>query len=155
MCASISLGWARTGAAANSANNHIRANCILGYSTAHGVAAWRPRTYPGLNAGGLDVETDPLALLQKTDNFEKVVRSRVAGRSEHPHEAFGRDVRGLGEFGKTDGCVDVVAQDGLGRGDIAGEHGFDPLTQKLFAELGIARNAGTDRLFEITGQGHG
>jgi hypothetical protein len=50
----------------------------------------------------------------------------------------------------------VVAEDGPGGGDIGGEHAFDAFAQKFFAELGIEREAGADRLFEIAGQcGHG
>jgi hypothetical protein len=58
--------------------------------------------------------------LKEADDLEKIVGARVTRGSQHPHQAFGRDVSGLGEFGEADSGVDVIAQDDLGRGDIAG-----------------------------------
>ena len=80
-------------------------------------------TSGALSRRRLNLETHALAMLKKTDNHKKIIGPGVASRSEHPHEAFGWNARGLGEFGKTDCGIDVIPQNGLGRGDIAGEHG--------------------------------
>ena len=42
--------------------------------------------------------------------------------------ALGGNVRGLSQLCKANGSVDVVTKDGLGRRDIASEHGFDTLS---------------------------
>src|SRR5436309_2472718 len=75
-------------------------------------------------------------MLQKTDNLEEVISTRIAGGSQHPHEALRRNMGGFS------------------RGSIACEHAFDPLAQKFFAELGITSGTGADCLFEIACEGH-
>ncbi len=78
-----------------------------------------------LRGGSLNLETHSFAMLQKTDNFEEILCPRVSRWPEHPHEALRRDVRGLGKLRETDGRIDVVAQNGLGRSDIASDQGFN------------------------------
>jgi hypothetical protein len=94
------------------------------------------------------------AVLQKTDNFEKIICPRVTSRPKHPHQALRGNVGGLRNFRKTDSRVNVIAEDSLRRGGIARKHALDPFAQKLFAELGIARCTGTNGVFEIACQGH-
>src|ERR1039457_744253 len=77
-----------------------------------------------LRARGLDLETHAFAALEKSDDLEEIAGARVARRPQHSHEAFGRDACGFGEVRKAQGRVDVIAQDGLRRGYIAGEHLF-------------------------------
>jgi hypothetical protein len=50
--------------------------------------------------------------------------------------------------------VDVIAENGFRRRDIAAQHTFDAFAEKRFWVLGITRDAGADGLFEITSQGH-
>jgi hypothetical protein len=41
-----------------------------------------------LHEFSLNVEANALAILQKADNFEKIIGARVACRSQHPHRAL-------------------------------------------------------------------
>jgi hypothetical protein len=77
------------------------------------------------------VKAHACATLKETHNFEEIGRARVAGRTEHAHEAFRRDVRGLGESGEANGCVDVVAQNCLRESDLTGQHGFEALKSRV------------------------
>src|ERR1039457_6160840 len=108
-----------------------------------------------LRARGLDLETHAFAALEKSDDLEEIAGARVARRAQHSHEAFGRDACGFGEVRKAKGRVDVIAQDGLRRGYIAGEHGFDSFAEKLFSEPGIAHHASANGFLEIASQRHG
>jgi hypothetical protein len=101
------------------------------------------------------VKANAFTLLQETDDFEQIIRPRIARRSEHAHEALGGDMRGLGKFRESDGRIDVVPENGLGGGDIAAKHAFDAFAQKLLAEFGIALDAGADCFLEVAGQSHG
>jgi hypothetical protein len=58
-------------------------------------------------------------MLEEAHNFKQVGRARVAGWAEHAHEAFGWNMRSLGEPGESNRCVDVVAQNCLGECDLA------------------------------------
>jgi hypothetical protein len=98
------------------------------------------------------LETNTLAVLQKADDFEKVVRAWIASRTEHTHETFGGNLGRMREFGEADGRVDVVTQNCLSRGDIASQHRLDPFTKQLLAELRITFEASANGLFEIAGQ---
>ena len=69
--------------------------------------------------------------LEKTENHEKIIRQRVARWPERAHQAFGWDVRGLREVGKSDGRVDVIAQDRFGCGDVSGDQGLNALAEKV------------------------
>src|SRR5208282_5216026 len=108
-----------------------------------------------LCARGLDLETYAFAALQEADDLEEIVGARVARRPQHSHEAFGRDACGFSEVRKAKGRVDVIAQDGLRRGYVAGQHGFDSFAEKLFSEFGIALDASANGFLEITSQRHG
>jgi hypothetical protein len=100
------------------------------------------------------VKTYTFALLQKAHNLEEVISTRIAGRAEHAHQALWRNVRVLGKLSETDRSVDVVAEDGFGRGGISREHAFDAFAEKFFTKLWIANGAGADCIFEIAGKGH-
>lgn len=60
-------------------------------------------------------------------------------------------VRDFREFGKTDGGVDVIAQDGLAGFDVSHEEALDTFAQEFLAERGVTAYAGLDGFFEIVG----
>ena len=64
---------------------------------------------------------DTLALLYAADDLEQVASVRIAGRTEHPHQALGRLVSQQAQLVEPDGRVDIVAQHGLARIDVTGE----------------------------------
>src|SRR5438270_12897602 len=80
------------------------------------------------------VQFDAGAFLQKADYAEQIAGLRVAARTEHADVALGRRPRRLSQLFETDGCLDVVSQDGPPGTDIAGEHSVD-----TFAEQRIAK----------------
>src|SRR5947208_16731190 len=94
-------------------------------------------------------------MLKEAHNFKQVGRARVARRAEHAHQACGWNVRGLGETGESDSFVDVVAQNCLREGNLAGEHGFETCAEKFFAKLGVALHAVPTRFLKVAGPGHG
>jgi hypothetical protein len=105
-----------------------------------------------LRAGGLNFEADAFAVLEEADDLEEIVRARITPRSQHSHQTLGWNARRFGKIAEAQGCVNVIAQDGLRRGYVAREHGFNSFPKKLFAELGIALDASANGFFEIASE---
>ncbi len=57
--------------------------------------------------------------------------------------------------GGAKGRVDVIAEDGLRRSYISGQHRFDSFSKKLFSELGITLDASANGLLEIASERYG
>jgi hypothetical protein len=93
-------------------------------------------------------------MLQKADYLEQVIRARIARRSQHPHQALGRDARRCGEVGEADGRVNVIAEDSFPGSYVAGEHRFDSFAKKLLSEFRIALDPSANGLLEIASQRH-
>src|SRR4029453_5380022 len=109
----------------------------------------RRMTEPGTSALVLrHRKLHPSSLLQIPDHVEEVLGLRVATRPEHPDQAFGwRSGRGP-EFFKTDGRLDVVAEDRLSGLHVTGEHRIDSLTQKCLRKFRVILDVALDQLLE-------
>jgi hypothetical protein len=105
-------------------------------------------------AAGTDFEMDAFGTLQVADDFEKIFGLGVAGWPEHAHEAFGRTIGGVAEFGEANGGVDEIAEDELAGFDIAGEEIVETFAEQGFAELRVALDTRADGFFEVFGQRH-
>jgi hypothetical protein len=68
-----------------------------------------------------DVKAHTFMMLKEVHDFREIVGVRIAGWSEHAHEAFRRNVRGLSQAGEANGRVDVVARNCLCQSDIVGQ----------------------------------
>src|SRR5208337_931134 len=101
-------------------------------------------------ARGLDVKAHAFSLLKIGDDLEQVARLRIAGGSEHAHEAFGRAVNHFGKFNETHSRVDIVAQDGLAGAHVAGKQTLDTFAEKFLAKRGVALGTGLDRFSEVS-----
>ncbi|MBV8360887.1 MAG: hypothetical protein JO189_23570 [Deltaproteobacteria bacterium] len=116
---------------------------------------WMVKVRSRLIGIGLEVEAHTFAMLEEAYNFEQVGRTRIAGRTEHAHKAFRRNVRGLGKAVEAHGRVDVVAQNCLGERNLAGQHGFEAFAQKFFPEPGVVLYPVPNGFFKVASQGHG
>jgi hypothetical protein len=56
-----------------------------------------------------DVKEHTFMMLKEVHDFKEIVGARIAGWSEHAHEAFRRNMRGLGQAVEANGGIDVVA----------------------------------------------
>ncbi len=93
-------------------------------------------------------------MLKEAHNFKQVDRARIATRAEHTHQAFRRNVCSLRETGEANSCVDLIAQNCLRNGHLAGEHGFEAFAQKFLAKLGIPLGAVTNGFLKVASQWH-
>ena len=107
-----------------------------------------------LDGARFQVEADTFALLQKTDNFKEIVRPRGTCRPQHPHEAFGRNLRALFKILKPECGVHIVAEHGLSGFQIAVEDALDGFTEECLAEIRIALRPRPDGFFEVVSKGH-
>jgi len=64
--------------------------------------------------------------LETRNNFKEVAGVGIAGRPEHPHQAFGRVAGNLCQFIEADGGVDIVAQHPLAGFYVSGQEALDP-----------------------------
>ncbi len=101
----------------------------------------------------MDFEDSAFELLEVGDHVEEVARLRVALRTEHPHQTLGRFGEGATERDEAKRTVDVLAQNGLGRVEVAGHHVADRFAQKLAAK-GRIGELFLDRLSEAPCEGH-
>ena len=109
----------------------------------------------GQSPDRLYLEVQPLAFLEASDDLEEVARLRIAVRTEHAHQALGR-LRGQPtEFPKTDGRVDIVAQNRLSDVDLAGEKALHTFLEQSLPEARVALEPLPDRHSEIARQWHG
>jgi hypothetical protein len=88
-----------------------------------------------------NLKANAFPALQKTDDLEEILNSRIAGRPQHSQQTLGRNVRCLGDFGKADGRIDVITQDGFAGRGIAGKQVLDPFPQEFLAKLLVADRA--------------
>jgi hypothetical protein len=79
------------------------------------------------------------------------VRTRISLGSEHAHQALGRCACCLRQLLKSDGCVDVVAENRLADFDLAGNELLHGFRQKRFTELDVALGASLNGLLEVSG----
>ena len=92
----------------------------------------------GQSPDRLYLEVQTLAFLEASDDLEEIARLRIAVRTEHAHQALGR-LRGQPtEFPKTDGPVDIVAQNRLSDVDLAGEKALHTLFEQSLPEARVA-----------------
>ncbi len=68
--------------------------------------------------------------LQMAGNLEQIACVRIAFRPEHADQAFRGCPDAFGEGREAYRGFDVIAQDGLARFHVAGQHGFDVFTQQ-------------------------
>src|SRR5689334_14443803 len=94
-------------------------------------------------------------MLKEVQNFKQVRRARIAGRTEHAHEAFRWNMRCLGQTVETHSRVDVIAQNCFGKSDFAGQHGFEAFAQKFLAKLRVELYAVPDGFLEVASKRHG
>src|SRR6266849_9257181 len=74
--------------------NVVASHPIIAKHGGHRGGRWLIRIGPGG-----DVKTHAFALLKEAHDFKEVGRARIAGGTEHAHEAFRRDMSGLCETG--------------------------------------------------------
>ena len=72
-----------------------------------------------------------LSTLEVTNDLEEIAGLRIAGWTEHPHEALRRPFRTAAQLLEPDRRVDVVAKDRLARIEISGEEGFDAFSEQF------------------------
>ena len=93
-------------------------------------------------------------MLKEANYLEQIICARIARRSQHSHQALGRDARRFGEVGEAYGRVNVIAKDSFPRGHVAGEHRFDSFAEKLLSEFRIALDPTANGLLEIASECH-
>ena len=67
----------------------------------------------------------PLFFPEVLNHFEEITRLRVAGGTEHSHEAFRRPFGPATQFLEPNRRVDVIAEYRLSGIEIPGENAFD------------------------------
>lgn len=86
-------------------------------------------------------EVNAFGLLQNGKDAGKVCHGRATFGAEHAHQTFSGNVRPLFKVLKSNGRIDVVAQNGLAGIEIAVKNALDGLAQKRMAKIRIALRA--------------
>jgi hypothetical protein len=73
---------------------------------------------------------NPLGLLQRGQNAQKIRDGRAALGPEHPHQTLRGNVGPLLKILKSNGRVDVVAKHSLPRSQVSVQDALDGLAQK-------------------------
>ena len=71
----------------------------------------RPSRYRSASGGRCtQLEPNTFLALEILDDLDQVARLRISGGAQHPHQALGRAVGGLGQFVESHGSVDVTKE---------------------------------------------
>lgn len=103
---------------------------------------------PGSARSGRDGEPNTRGALHRLDHGEQILRGRIAGRTEHPHQALRRCPGLVREALESNRRVDEVPQDRLAGLDVSAEEVVHRLAEKRLAEGLIAIGAGLHRVPE-------
>src|SRR5882762_9658093 len=93
-------------------------------------------------------------LLQSRQDAGEVCGRGTALWTQHPHEAFGRNLRAPFKILKTDGRVHIVTEHGLPGLQVAVDDALDGFTQERLTEIRIALRPRPDGFFEVVGKWH-
>src|SRR5262249_11639325 len=87
-------------------------------------------------------------LLQITDHVEQILGLGIPARAEHPDQALGRGACRRPELLKSDGRLDVIAQDNFTGIEIPAQHRINALDQKGLGEFGVPLDVTFDQALE-------
>jgi hypothetical protein len=95
------------------------------------------------------LEVYSFRFLQGRQDAGEVCGRGTALWTQHPHEAFGRNLRAPFKILKPDGRVHIVAEHGLSGFQIAVDDALDGFSQERLAEIRIALRPSPDGFFEV------
>ena len=95
-----------------------------------------------------------MGFLQSRQDAGEVRGRGTALWTQHPHEAFGWNLRAPFQILKPDGSVHIVAEHDLSGFQIAIDDALDGFSQERLAEIGIALRPSPDGFFELVSKRH-
>src|SRR6266545_839180 len=97
-----------------------------------------------------DVKLQTRALLKITDHAKEILGLRITAWTEHPDKTLGLGPGRFTKLFKSDGCLDIVAQDRLAGFDIPAQHRIDAFAKKRFGKLLVVLGAGLHQFLEAS-----